>query len=113
MKAIDEIKEFLEARNPWELMLIMGMLFFLVGLTAGYVAGEYQTKTVIKEQLQSHVIAPEDTIQQQDYFSLDGTYLYYLIKTNITIDEYKLSLRKEMEINDYNIPEQTDAMAKS
>ena len=89
MQAIDEIKEFLEARNPWELMLIMGMLFFLVGLTAGFVIGEYQITRTIGEQLQKHVINEGDEIFQQNYFSIDGRYLYYLVKTNITIEDYQ------------------------
>lgn len=97
MQAIDEIKTWLEQRNVLELMSIMCMLFLLVGLTAGYIAGEYRTKTIIKEQLQNHII-PEDQIKSpqtflpHDYFSLDGTYLYYLVKTNVTIEDYKASI---------------------
>jgi hypothetical protein len=89
IRAIEEIKEFLEARNSWELIQIIAMLFFLLGLTAGFLAGECQATTKIGEQLQNHVINEGDGINPQDYFSIDDIYLYYLIKTNITIEDYR------------------------
>jgi hypothetical protein len=89
IRAIEEIKEFLEARNSWELIQIIAMLFFLLGLTAGYLIGEYQTTKSIGGQLQKHIITEGDGINPQDYFSIDGTYLYYLVKTNITIEDYR------------------------
>ncbi len=93
MQAIDEVKTWLEQRNVLELMTIMCMLFLLVGLTAGYIAGEYRTKTIIGEQLQKHVMIEGNVIYPENYFSLDGTYLYYLVKTNVTIENYKWSIK--------------------
>ena len=97
-RAIEEIKEWLETKSPWELLQIVAMLFFLLGLTAGYLVGEYRTTQTIGEQLQKHVINEGDEISQQNYFSIDGRYLYYLVKTNITIENYKLSIANTGEL---------------
>lgn len=93
MQAIDEIKTWLEERNVGELMLIMCVLSLLVGLTAGYIIGEYRTTDKIGGQLQKHIIIEGDGIYPENYFSLDGTYLYYLVKTNVTIEDYKKSIK--------------------
>ena len=95
-RAIEEIKEWLETKSPWELLQIVAMLFFLLGLTAGYLVGEYRNTQTIGEQLQKHVINEGDGIYgcyimnyPINYFSIDGRYLYYLVKTNITIEGYQ------------------------
>ena len=32
-------------------------------------------------------------IYPENYFSIDGTYLYYLVKTNVTIEDYTKSMK--------------------
>jgi len=88
MKEIEDIKNWLLARTSGELILLIAMMFSLVGLTAGYLIGQYQTSEKIIQDLKDHVLVFPENLTRDRFFSIDGEYLYYIVKTNITLQQY-------------------------
>lgn len=88
MKEIEEIKKRLASMTVGEQIGLVSVMFLIVGVTAGVMLGEYQTSADITQQLENHAILNEDRLQNYNYFSIDGNYLYYIVKTNMTLQQY-------------------------
>ncbi len=88
MKEIESIKKWLAAQTVEELLCLIAVLFILIGLTGGYLIGQYRESAKITQQLENHAISNIDMLQNYNYFSIDGKYIYYIVKTNITLQQY-------------------------
>lgn len=92
IEEIENIKKWLAARTAGEYICIFSALFLLIGLTGGYLLGQYQESAKITDQLERHAVAPDRIIRTQDYFTLDGAHLYYLVKTDLKIEDYRMNI---------------------
>ena len=88
----DDFNELLSGLSLWQLVLIFGIILFAAGATGGYFYGQYTAGQAGLKFLDNHVTSSPENLTELNYFSIDSTYLYYIVKTNMTIEDYERNL---------------------
>lgn len=90
IETIEQIKDWFADRTMGEIVLICSALGVLIGLTGGYLLGVHQESAKITHQLEEHAISGAINEANCFYscFSIDGVHIYYLVKTNTTVEDY-------------------------
>lgn len=88
-------RNWLERRTFTEVIVLFAMLTFLAGLITGFVYGQYRGQAMVADVIEKKATT-ENPLERP--FSVDGKYVYYVQKTNMTIEQYKEDMKDYKEL---------------